>query len=257
MHVAWEFVEFIEVMTLMISIYYLRNMHDHLSINNELRVVCFATLLMSFADYYKDNMLIYLIQAIRDLAILIVSNILPVLKSYNDRYEIWLTQDVIKSFDFSLTNLDTLMAFRQYLQTVPVEDEEAYSISASTTPSETKSADVYIWFFLAVVELEKKPSFAKAQKIKKTYFHVHPRLFPRALTCGIEDSLARKLETGSAAELADLYAGAKDYALEQLRLKYFPMYLLSARFRELQKDVVQFLRLKNREEICKERQGSR
>jgi hypothetical protein len=116
---------------------------------------------------------------------------------------------------------------------------------------------VYIWFFLAAVELEKNPSFAKAQKIKKAYFHVHPRLFPRALTCGIEDSLARKLETGSAAELADLYAGAKDYALEQLRLKYFPMYLLSTRFRKLQNDVVQFLRLKNREEICKERQGSR
>lgn len=244
-------------MTLMLSIYYLRHMDDHLSINNELRVVCFTTLLMSFADYYKDNEAIYLIQALRDLAILVVSNLLPVLKSYDDRYEIWLTPDVIESFDFSLTNLDSLLAFRQFLQTVPVDDEEMYSISASTSPSETKSADVYIWFFLAAVELEKQPTFAKAQKIKKTYFHVHPRLFPRGLTRGIEESLTRKTEIGDEAELTEVFAGAKDYALEQLRLKYFPMYMRSTRFHKLREDVVRFLRLKNREEISKERQGSR
>ena len=206
---------------------------------------------MSLADYYKDNPGIYLVQTVRDLGILVVSNLMPVLRSWDERYEMWLTPEVIESFEkgILLCEEDCIVAFCEYLQTVPIPESE---LEAEKERGFFSTMDVYFYFYKSVMELDMKPTIKHAEDIFHRFFRAKPTIFPKDLVNSVEIALNECISSGKKQDLPGIFEFPKEFAVEKMRTEWFPKYLKSDRFAKLEEEVKQFLRLKNREKVRQE-----
>jgi len=234
MHVCWTVVEFVEVETMLLAVYYFRHQEDAFDITTELKVIAAATFAQCVLDYYKINTGIYLVQCLRDIIVIVASNLMPVLQSYRKESNIRPTPEILENFTLTLKHAKAWLFFRHFLMRVP-----AVIVADSTFSITTATADQYLFFLADTTDFETRRSLSKARQVRKKY--IVSGLFTQELRHRAEEGLD---SAGTAEQAREALEPLILFAKEKLEYELFPMYKESEVFGDMQRETEQFWRLK-------------
>lgn len=225
MYLSWNLVCFCEAMPFLLALYALRHTYEWFKIYSELKMLCVVMVLGALLNLYAVNPAIYLIQDCRGLLTLYISNFLPVYRSLGDEYEVWLTPEVIKSYQLTMRHKEAFKAFRAFLQETDIED------------GRNSQGEAYFLLRVAISSLPDSPSALQLSKLYSVYCQPILHLLPAAL------------HLSPANVLSEGYISALFTYLESvLEYRYFPAYLKSPVCLELERKVELFLKIKNRDQ---------
>jgi len=225
MYLSWNLVCFCEALPFLLALYGLRHTYEWFRIYSELKMLCVVMVVGSLLNLYAVNPAIYLIQDCRGLITLYISNFLPVYRSLGDEYEVWLTPEVIKSYHLTMRHKEALKAFRAFLQETDLEDKH------------NVHPEAYFLLRVAISTLPLHPSASHLTHLYSVYCQPVLHILPSALHLSPVDS-------PSETYVSALYT----YLESVLQYRYFPAYLKSRVFGELEQKVELFLKIKNRDQ---------
>ena len=225
MYLSWNLVCFCEAMPFLIALYALRHTYEWFRIYSELKMMCVVMVVGSLLNLYAVNPAIYIIQDCRGLITLYISYFLPVYRSMGDKYEVWLTPEVIGTYRLTMRHKEALKAFREFLRETVLEfDKDTH-------------ADAYLLLRLAISTLPDHPSHSQLTHLQALYCQPILHLLPPTLHLS-------SAECPSSSDLSALYA----YLESLLEYRYFPAYLKSTAYGKLEERVELFLKIKNRDQ---------
>ena len=238
MRAVFTFVHFIEVMSLLFLLHYLRHLQEPHSLTREMQLVCLVIFLAGCIDapMWPYIEMTYLLLLVRDMALLVICSLWPVLVLWNEKISILPTPETIRCLEFAFQHAETLEAFQLFLRGRKAD----YELSASYSTAHSQEGEGYLWFLIHLNELESKPNLTRAKRLlEMMQFETS---FPSRL---IEDSRSELMRCSEKDEkgIVATFESLRCYATTVLSNQFYPKFTASEQFLQLERRVQMLTKL--------------
>lgn len=227
-----------EVLALLLLLYYLRHVEEPHSLTREMQLVCLVIFLSSVVDApgWPYAEMSYLLLLLRDMALLTVCALWPVLVLWNEGTTVLPTPENIRCLEFAFQHAETLEAFQQFLR----GKRSVLEPSDSTSTTHSQEGEGFLWFLIRLNELELRPTLIRAKHFLELFSD--EANFPSALVEESKEQLCSCL-SGDASGIIAAFEPLRCYATAVLANQFYPRFTASDRFVQLEKRVQMMTKL--------------
>jgi hypothetical protein len=227
-----------EVFALLLLLYYLRHVQEPHNLTREMQLVCLIIFLSSVIDapVWPYHEISYMLLLIRDMGLLVVCTLWPVLVLWNEDVSVLPTPENIRCLEFAFQHAETLETFQQFLR----GKRSVLEASDSTSTTHSQEGEGYLWFLIHLNELETKPTLIRAKRFIEMFSY--EANFPSALV----DQARDQLNTCSSSDVGGIMAAFEPlrcYATAVLANQFYPRFTASDMFVQLEKRVQMMTKL--------------
>ena len=227
-----------EAMAVLLLLYHLRNVEEPHNLTREMQLVCLIIFLSNIVDapdwpYHEVS---YLLLLLRDMALLIVCALWPVLVLWNEGISVLPTPENIRCLEFAFQHAETLEAFQLFLR----GKRSVLEPSDSTSTTHSQEGEGFLWFLIRLNELEARPTLIRAKRFMELFFD--EANFPSALV----DQSKEQLDTcspGDTGGIMTAFESLRCYATAVLANQFYPRFTASDQFVQLEKRVQMMTKL--------------